>query len=403
MGLKEQVQHLQNCLNTLDQTMTLRHTGKFVDDLKTTTATLAKIAAGIEELSASAHQVAEAAVLLAGRSEDTQQNAEQSSTNIERALSIMLQVSEAMNVMNARFGDFEQRIHETTHLVETIKEIADQTNLLALNASIEAARAGDAGRGFAVVAQEVGRLAKSTKKALSEIVVSTGELERTMQTVNGERSEISRQLGDGAKGSQKAIKQVQNILTGVAHIASEISQLAAVAEEQAATTRETSRDVEATSEHLNNLSEHSGTIGQELSKLADAVNEMRLQVINEIGVDEIPKDALFHVLKQDHQLWTWRVYNALYGFAVLEEHQVSSASDCRLGQWYDRHKGTLECTETACAAFEEAHGDVHHLAKEIARAIQHQDDKLGKHLAIDLDHASERVIRELRNLLGMQV
>ena len=53
------------------------------------------------------------------------------------------------------------------NIMDIITNLAEQTNLLALNARIEAGRAGEHGRGFAVVAEEVRKLAKQSKKAVS--------------------------------------------------------------------------------------------------------------------------------------------------------------------------------------------------------------------------------------------
>ena len=398
---ESQVKHLENCITVLDEAMQLRHTGKFVDDLKDTSETLEKITVGVEELSASAHEVANSAVSVAEMSDSTRQHAERSSHEIEQALTVMLRVTDSMKVMNQHFNDFEKRIKETTALVESIKEIADQTNLLALNASIEAARAGDAGRGFAVVAQEVRRLAESTKKALSDIVISTDHLSQSMGVVSKQRVEISAELTSGAKGSEVAMSLVKQILDSVAHISGETSQLAAVAQEQAATTRDVSSSVERTSDHLKVLEHNAEIIGSEISSTSDSVNTMRLDMVEEIGVDHLPASVLFHTLKQDHELWTWRVYNALYGFSKLNEREVSDAASCRLGKWYSVHKNSLNCTGDICINFEKAHHDVHRLAKEIAQALARNDRNMGIRLAESLDKASTLVIEHLRQLLQL--
>lgn len=94
-------------------------------------------------------------------------------------------------------------IHHTDEVLRLVSEIASQSNLLGLNAAIEAARAGEHGKGFSVVAEEIRKLA-----------------------VN----------------SQNAVKNIENILTGIHKqtndIITKISQLAGTSERQTSSTDE---------------------------------------------------------------------------------------------------------------------------------------------------------------------
>lgn len=74
-------------------------------------------------------------------------------------------------------------INEIRTLSKTILDITAQTNLLALNASIESARAGEAGKGFAVVAGEISTLAHNSKKAVSQIDIISGDIEKAVEDI----------------------------------------------------------------------------------------------------------------------------------------------------------------------------------------------------------------------------
>lgn len=79
------------------------------------------------------------------------------------------EVIDTMNETNFVAASLSKAVKGIDVTLKLISDIALQTNILSINASIEAARAGEAGKGFAVVAQEVGNLANSTQKSLSEI------------------------------------------------------------------------------------------------------------------------------------------------------------------------------------------------------------------------------------------
>ncbi len=101
--------------------------------------------------------------------------------------------------------EVETKMTDFSQASDEIVGIAGQTNLLSLNATIEAARAGEQGKGFAVVANEVGVLADRTKtivtstknsegdirRQVAKIISISDDLEKKMETVNNEITNIS--------------------------------------------------------------------------------------------------------------------------------------------------------------------------------------------------------------------
>lgn len=125
--------------------------------------------ANLNELSECGNRVSENV----GRVGETSELLIQKSTENAETLSSLQdanrEVVSSMNETSIVADKLSEAVKGVDATLKLIDDIALQTNILSINASIEAARAGEAGKGFAVVAHEVGSLAVSTQKSLSEI------------------------------------------------------------------------------------------------------------------------------------------------------------------------------------------------------------------------------------------
>ncbi|MDE4131524.1 methyl-accepting chemotaxis protein [Phaeobacter sp. QD34_3] len=197
-------------------------------------ATLEETAAALDELTASVKSAAEGARSVEIIMDEAKQEAENSGTVVQSAVSAMTEI--------------EQSSTHIAQIIGVIDDIAFQTNLLALNAGVEAARAGEAGRGFAVVASEVRALAQRSSDAAMEIKTlisdSSRQVERGVDLVGkaGEAlnsivervNHISKLVTDIAEGAVEQSTGLGEINTGVVQLDQVTQQNAAMVEQATA-------------------------------------------------------------------------------------------------------------------------------------------------------------------------
>jgi len=202
-----------------------------------------QVATASNEMSATAHDVANSASNAASAARGADQSAREGMSIIEQSTrditTLADEVSKAVSEVEALAVNSEQ----IGSVLEVIRSIAEQTNLLALNAAIEAARAGEAGRGFAVVADEVRSLAQRTAASIIEInqiiqAVQTGAVDAAEAIVTGQSCS-----DDSVEKVTQAGAMLAHITQAVEAIRDMNRQIATAAEEQTSVAEDISRNI----------------------------------------------------------------------------------------------------------------------------------------------------------------
>ena len=233
---------LVECSNSLagsSDTMTLT-SRDLLDSIENNAATTEELSASIISTNTSIDNVtAEIARMneMVGNIEDKVKAGSDKSSKLIETSDAMSRMADATLVSNSRKiestkANIESAMKNLQSLVKInematqILDITSQTNLLSLNASIEAARAGEAGRGFAVVAGEIGSLADSSSKTVTEIQNICEEANKSIASVNEcfediitfmegdvsgqfkEFADMAREYGDAVRGIKEAIGSI---------------------------------------------------------------------------------------------------------------------------------------------------------------------------------------------------
>mgnify|MGYP000169644637 CR=1 FL=1 len=211
-----------------------------------------QVATASNEMSATAHDVANSASNAASAARGADQSAREGMSIIEQSTrditTLADEVSKAVGEVEALAVNSEQ----IGSVLEVIRSIAEQTNLLALNAAIEAARAGESGRGFAVVADEVRTLARRTQHSTEEIEQMISRLHSGVGAAVKAMGS-SHEMANGTVGQSEKVQQaLENILGAVGMIVDQNQQIAAAVEQQTAV----AHDIDQNIVEINRAGEH---------------------------------------------------------------------------------------------------------------------------------------------------
>jgi methyl-accepting chemotaxis protein len=197
----------------------------------------------MNEMSATAQDVASHAASVASQVDETTKQTRHADEQINQSVASMGRLTDQIHSSTETVKKLAESGQRVGDVMQVIREIADQTNLLALNAAIEAARAGEAGRGFAVVADEVRNLAAKTQEATVEIDEIIANIRSGSQDAT-EYMQASEVVAQESSDSVEAVrKTLEDITQRMVSVNDATTQVATAAEEQTSVSEDINRNV----------------------------------------------------------------------------------------------------------------------------------------------------------------
>jgi methyl-accepting chemotaxis protein len=216
------------------------------------------LSATVEEIAASADDVAETVDGAAAESERGRELGEDAVAELER---IEATADSAVERVNA----LEEAVDAIGEVTGVITDIAEQTNMLALNANIEAARADKDGDGFAVVADEVKDLADETKESAAEIEGLVEDVQDDVEATVEDMADLGERVDAGSETIEAALSALDDIGGRVEEANASVQSISEATDEQAASTEE----VVTMIDEVEDLSDRTATEAQQVSAAAE--------------------------------------------------------------------------------------------------------------------------------------
>ncbi len=229
-----------------------------------------------QEMSQGASEQASSAEEVSSSMEEMASNIQQNTDNAQQTEKIAITSTDGIREGNESAEVSMKAMKEIADKITIINDIAFQTNILALNAAVEAARAGEHGKGFAVVAAEVRKLAERSKISADEI------------------NELSK---EGVIISEKAGKQLSEIVPEIEKTTKLVQEIAAASMEQNSGADQVNNAIQ----QLNQVTQQNAAASEEMATSSEELASQAEQLNELLAYFKIGKDAELEIKSQSKE------------------------------------------------------------------------------------------------------
>ena len=219
-----------------------------------------QLSLGINEQAVAAERLSQGVIEQAAATEQASAAMEEMSANIRQTAEnatttekIAAQASQNTKRSGQAVVSSLEAMRTIAGKIRIVQEIARQTDLLALNAAIEAARAGTHGKGFAVVASEVRKLAERSQ---------------------GAALEISELAGSTLNISEEAGRMLEQLVPDIERTAELVAEISAACREQNAGAEQINQAIQQLDKVTQQTSQSVQRLDEVAQQNADAVRQL---------------------------------------------------------------------------------------------------------------------------------
>lgn len=353
-----------------------------------TTRESQNMAAGAEQLSAAVQEVSASVEETAAAHRQLNSLSSVNRAALTEMDRLLPGVASGIEHVGRQLDEVCQRLAQVNEIGQQVAGIADQTNLLALNAAIEAARAGEHGRGFAVVAQEVGKLAGSTKDAVTTVKNLSGEMERLSVAATRSSAEIRESFGSYTSHVTSATRNVHESLEKVDEASRSLESITNIIQQITLTAEGFARS----GQELALISSFGGACSQNSSR----IREVALPVMDSV-IAGIKGETDVYVLGArliDHaRLLNDIALNAGKGSRVVEH------TECAFGRWYFGEGGSKYGLLPAWKALDEPHRMVHNIGADLVKHARPDDAEKLAEASLELLRRFVELKKEIMSIM----
>lgn len=221
------------------------------------------------DIHAQVNHVAEMIEQMVSLTSTSMQHAKVSSADLDDLVTTTTTMASLSGEIEQTLQNFKTEFAMVKNETGIIENITSQTNLLALNASIEAARVGDAGKGFAVVAEQIRTLSEETKSSSSQIRQALEHLEETSERMTASMEETLKLI-------QLTLTKVTQTGKNMTEIASDTNKIG----KNIQVIDHAMKEVEASNIHLvDNLNQVTDIVGDMTTCISDS-NEINNRMLS---------------------------------------------------------------------------------------------------------------------------